>query len=193
MSSAKGAGILPSYQRFVQPGQLFARRSFRPREKYLIFLVFLTFGIVCFGAFFFLPDDFKADTNSVYRVYQRMQKAGPELLIPAPPRSRDDDDFESNNGIPVHHHGEPGDEDVHLIEDKQKLQVSTFIISISLNSSKFFHFNIFRVGVNWASSFNLCVLIFKAYAFDLTLRIEHSLALFLAPPARLSWFSFICV
>lgn len=119
-------GILPSYQRFVQPGQLFARRSFRPREKYLIILVFLTFGIVCFGAFFFLPDDFKANSNSVYRVYQRMQKAGPELLMPVPPRSRDDDDFESANGIPVHHHNDPGAEDVHLIEDKQKLQVRIF-------------------------------------------------------------------
>ena len=125
-SSSSGSTLLPSYQRFVsgvQPSQLFTRRSFRPREKYLILLVFLTFGIVCFGAFFFLPEDFRGN-GSVYRVYQRMQKAGPELLIPAPPRSKDYD-FESSDiihGVPVHH-GNPKSEDVHLIEDKQKLQV----------------------------------------------------------------------
>lgn len=123
-------GILPSYQRIVNgvPGQLFLRRSFRPREKYLILLVFLTFGVVCFGAFFFLPD-FRNGTggaavNSVYRVYQHMQKAGPELLIPAPPHSKD-------NHIPGYgghrndldtYHDFKG-QDIHIIEDKQKLQV----------------------------------------------------------------------
>ncbi|XP_058800666.1 mannosyl-oligosaccharide alpha-1,2-mannosidase IA-like, partial [Phymastichus coffea] len=128
-SPVAGAGLLPSYQRIVsgvQPAQLFSRRSFRPREKYLILLVFLTFGIVCFGAFFFLPEDFRANggVNSVYRVYQRMQKAGPELLIPAPPRSQDDDNFESNNrinAVPMHH-GDIRAEDPHLVEDKLKLQ-----------------------------------------------------------------------
>ncbi|XP_043273662.1 mannosyl-oligosaccharide 1,2-alpha-mannosidase IA-like isoform X2 [Venturia canescens] len=86
--------LLPTYQRFVNgvPVPLFSRRAFRPREKYLILLVFLTFGVVCFGTFFFLPD-FRsgnaggAAINSVYRVYQRIQKAGPELLIPAPPHT----------------------------------------------------------------------------------------------------------
>ncbi|KAJ8676686.1 hypothetical protein QAD02_012473, partial [Eretmocerus hayati] len=93
-----GASLLPSYQRFAgglhsAPGQLFSgggaaavRRSFRPREKHLILLVFLTFGVVCFGAFFFLPDDFKAP-GGVYVVYQHMQRAGPELLMPPAPRA----------------------------------------------------------------------------------------------------------
>ncbi|KAK0181970.1 hypothetical protein PV327_000146 [Microctonus hyperodae] len=129
------ANILPSYQRFVNgvPVSLFSRRAFRPREKYLIFLVFLTFGVVCFGAFFFLPD-FRSGTggayNSVYEVYRKIQKAGPELLIPAPP-----------HGVlgPIDPHGPGGYQsgqihvglerpgaaifqDIHLIEDKQKLQ-----------------------------------------------------------------------
>ena len=30
--------------------------SFRPKEKYLIFLVLATFCFVCFGAIFFLPN-----------------------------------------------------------------------------------------------------------------------------------------
>lgn len=119
------AGSLPTYQRFVNgvPVPLFSRRSFRPREKYLILLVFLTFGVVCFGAFFFLPDfrnstSGSAAVNSVYKVYQHMQKAGPELLIPAPPHADDS----HPNLIPVRH-ADPGRQDVHVIEDKQKLQV----------------------------------------------------------------------
>ncbi|XP_011502769.1 PREDICTED: mannosyl-oligosaccharide 1,2-alpha-mannosidase IA [Ceratosolen solmsi marchali] len=127
-SSAGGNGILPSYQRFVngvQPGQLFGRRSFRLREKYLILLVFLTFGIVCFGAFFFLPEDFRGhgSVNSVYQVYQRIQKAGPELLIPVPPnlQSQRMEAGYKINVIPIHH-GNPRTEDIHLLKDKQKLQ-----------------------------------------------------------------------
>lgn len=84
-------GLLPTYQRFASGGATTtpARRSFRPREKYLLALVSLTFCAVCFGAFFFLPEFRGAGEGSsaggVYRVYRRMQKAGPELLIPAPP------------------------------------------------------------------------------------------------------------
>ncbi|KAM0728702.1 Mannosyl-oligosaccharide alpha-1,2-mannosidase IA [Formica fusca] len=125
------AGALPSYQRFANgvPVPLFTRRSFRPREKYLILLVFLTFGVVCFGAFFFLPD-FRtggAAVKSVYRVYQRMQKAGPELLLPVPPRaSGDGKDSRSlagghPNAVPLGHE-DSDHQDVHLVEDKQKLQ-----------------------------------------------------------------------
>ncbi|XP_066598094.1 mannosyl-oligosaccharide alpha-1,2-mannosidase IA-like isoform X2 [Prorops nasuta] len=127
-------GVLPSYQRLVNgvPVPLFSRRSFRPREKYLILLVFLTFFIVCFGTFFFLPD-FRNSigggvaANSVYRVYQHAQKAGPELLIPAPPReSYDFKYFHASargnpNALPFGH-GHGDHQDIHLIEDKQKLQ-----------------------------------------------------------------------
>lgn len=125
-------GVLPSYQRLANgvPVPLFSRRSFRPREKYLILLVFMTFGVVCFGAFFYLPD-FRtggAAVNSVYRVYQRMQKAGPELLLPVPPRASGDvKDSRSSaighpNAVPPGHEGSDH-QDVHLLEDKQKLQV----------------------------------------------------------------------
>lgn len=133
------ASILPSYQRFVNgvPVPLFARRAFRPREKYLILLVFLTFGVVCFGAFFFLPD-FRSGTggaavNSVYRVYQRIQKAGPELLIPAPPHEHlgpmdpHGPGAAHPNGLPpgLGRHEDDQAPDIHLIADKEKLQVST--------------------------------------------------------------------
>ncbi|XP_035741751.1 mannosyl-oligosaccharide alpha-1,2-mannosidase IA-like isoform X2 [Vespa mandarinia] len=134
MTSASG-GILPSYQRLANggaPASLFSRRSFRPREKYLILIVFLTFLIVCFGAYFFLPD-FGAGgvaVDSVYRVYRHMQKAGPDLLIPAPPRRSFGDSF-NDESYSSHHpnalpmplgHEAAGNLDVHLIEDRLKLQ-----------------------------------------------------------------------
>ncbi|XP_076656436.1 alpha-Mannosidase class I a [Halictus rubicundus] len=125
------SSVLPSYQRFVNgvPVSLFSRRSFRPRGKYLILLVscVLSFGVVCFGMFFFLPD-FRSGTggaavNSVYRVYQHMQKAGPELLIPAPPRMQMGlrGPQAHPNDVPPGHEG-ADHQDVHLLEDKQKLQ-----------------------------------------------------------------------
>lgn len=128
--TTSSAGVLPSYQRFANgvPVPLFTRRSFRPREKYLILLVFLTFGVVCFGAFFFLPDfrTGSAAVNSVYRrVYQRMQQAGPELLLPVPPHASGDvKDSHAHvpNAIPPGHE-DRDHQDVHLVEDKQKLQV----------------------------------------------------------------------
>ncbi|KAF7992379.1 hypothetical protein HCN44_001704 [Aphidius gifuensis] len=127
--------LLPSYNRFVNgvPVPLFSRRSFRPREKYLILLVFLTFGVVCFGAFFFLPDFRTSGVayNSVYRVYQKIQKVGPDLLIPAPPHGLSGyKDPHGPGGVypNVEHVGlerpdDARDIDIHIIEDKIKLQM----------------------------------------------------------------------
>ena len=67
--------------------------SFRPKEKYLIFLVLATFGFVCFGAIFFLPtektgsDDSPPNMNRVYRVYKQLQDVQ-DILLPAPPLSK---------------------------------------------------------------------------------------------------------
>lgn len=116
--SATG-GVLPTYQRFVNgvPVPQFSRKSFRPREKYLIVLVFLTFGLVCFGTFFFLPEFRGANStvDSVYKVYQHMQKAGPELLIPAPPYLNE----QSESQRLIRHDDEKIDP--HLIDDRNKL------------------------------------------------------------------------
>ncbi|XP_049836447.1 mannosyl-oligosaccharide alpha-1,2-mannosidase IA isoform X2 [Schistocerca gregaria] len=114
-------GILPTYQRFVNgvPVPSFSRRSFRPREKYLILLVFMTFGVVCFGAFFYLPE-FSRASGTVNSVYKHMQKAGPELLIPAPPHA--DDVSELPGGGKIIRHGDLGQQDPHRSEDRAKLQ-----------------------------------------------------------------------
>lgn len=116
--SATG-GVLPTYQRFVNgaPVPAFSRKSFRPREKCLIVLVFLTFGLVCFGTFFFLPEfrGSNSTVDSVYKVYRHMQKAGPELLIPAPPYLNE----QSESQRLIRHDDEKVDP--HVIDDRNKL------------------------------------------------------------------------
>lgn len=112
-------GVIPIYQRFVNgaPVPSSGRRSFRPREKYLILLVFLTFGIVCFGTFFFLPEYKGLNTvNNVYiKVYEQFQNA-PQLLKPPLPHSND-----IHNEIGIVRHGDSIDLDPHKLEDKVKL------------------------------------------------------------------------
>lgn len=81
--------MLPTYSRINSNGGSSVRRSFRTREKCLIILVFLTLGFVCFGGFFYLPDNF--GTDRVLKVYKQFQKAGPEIFIPAPPPARSDE------------------------------------------------------------------------------------------------------
>lgn len=51
------SGVLPTHQRYVN-GVPFTqgRKTLKLKEKYIILLVFVTFGTVCFGAFFYLPD-----------------------------------------------------------------------------------------------------------------------------------------
>ncbi|XP_041970790.1 mannosyl-oligosaccharide alpha-1,2-mannosidase IA [Aricia agestis] len=115
-------GILPTYQRFINgvPVPSISRRSFRLREKYLIISVLLTFGIVWLGALFYLPE-FKSTTSvndSVYNVYKRIQKAGPELLMPPPLAQNDVGEFPV---VGIVRHGEEGD-DPHVIEDRNRLR-----------------------------------------------------------------------
>lgn len=86
--------MLPTYSRIgsttptggmvASPAASFVRRLFRSREKCLILLVFVTLVFVCFGGVFYLPDDFGAGER-VLKVYKHLQKAGPEMFIPAPP------------------------------------------------------------------------------------------------------------
>ncbi|KAJ8921862.1 hypothetical protein NQ315_008494 [Exocentrus adspersus] len=112
-------GILPTYQRFVNGVPVpFSRRSFRPREKYVIFLVFVTFGLVCFGTFFFLPEFRTGGTaESVYKVYDQIKRAGPELLIPPPPHLED-----SREAPKLMRHEKDFHADPHVIGDREKLK-----------------------------------------------------------------------
>lgn len=115
-------GILPSYQRFVNgvPVPSISRRAFRLREKYLIVSVLLTFGIVWLGALFYLPEFKSTSTvnDSVYSVYKRIQKAGPDLLMPSPLAQNNAGNFPV---LGMDHHGSNGN-DPHVIEDRNRLK-----------------------------------------------------------------------
>ena len=108
--------------------------GFRPKEKYLIFLVLATFLFVCFAAVFFLPDklvdDKRGNGNKVYRVYKGLQDAGRDFILPAPPvatvvpigKIGTGNDPESVLELnPNVRHGEHGSVDKHKIEDRSRL------------------------------------------------------------------------
>lgn len=112
--------IFPSYQRIASRIPLaFSRRSFRSCEKYIILLVFVTFGLVCFATLFFLPEFRNSATRSesVYRVYDHFKRAAPELLIPPPP-------LENSREIPklLRHEMDTQGEDPHLVGDREKFK-----------------------------------------------------------------------
>ncbi|XP_060525128.1 mannosyl-oligosaccharide 1,2-alpha-mannosidase IA isoform X1 [Cylas formicarius] len=108
-------GILPTYQRFVNGVPVpFSRKSFKPREKYVIFVVVATFALVCFGTFFYLPS---SSTDSVYKVYDQIKRAGPELLIPPPPH------LENSREAPrILRHEDDARMDPHILGDREKLK-----------------------------------------------------------------------
>jgi len=91
-----------------------ARLFFRPREKSLILLVLATFGFVCFGAIFFLPDKSSIEGgNKVKRVYAELGAAGREFMLPPPP----------SNQL-ANPNARLGDEDLpdhHALEDRARL------------------------------------------------------------------------
>lgn len=102
------------YQRFVN-GPMPFRRSFRSKEKAIIFLVFALFCLVCFGTFFYLPE-FRGSSG---RVYDQIKRAGPDLLIPPPPQLED-----SREAQRFLRHEEDAKEDPHIIGDREKLKVN---------------------------------------------------------------------
>lgn len=50
----------------------------------MILLLFVTLAFICFGGVFYLPDNFGA-SDKVIEAVKRLQNAGPEIFIPAPP------------------------------------------------------------------------------------------------------------
>lgn len=114
-------GILPTYQRFVNGVPVpFSRRYFRPREKYVIILAVLTFCLVFFCTFFFLPE-FRGTNNSSeggggYKVYEQLKKAGSDFLLPPPPPLGD---FKESKIV---RHDDDTLEDPHVVDDREKLK-----------------------------------------------------------------------
>lgn len=107
------AGVLPTYQRYVNGVPVPAsRKTLRLREKYIILLVFVTFGTVCFGAFFFLPN--LQDRVTMVAVQKQFQNAGQDLFFPK------HEDIEKGEKMKRH----DGVVDPHKIDDKIRLQIN---------------------------------------------------------------------
>lgn len=74
------ASLLPVSQKFINGVPVpQGRKTLRLKEKYIILLVFVTFGLVCFGAFFFLPD--LRDRVRLNDVKNRIRNVN-EMIIP---------------------------------------------------------------------------------------------------------------
>ncbi|KAK6187726.1 hypothetical protein SNE40_005686 [Patella caerulea] len=72
---------LPNFQRYINGVPVpNGRKMLRLREKYIIMLVLLTFGTVCFGAFFFLPD--LRDRVSMDGMRKHLRDAGNVIFFP---------------------------------------------------------------------------------------------------------------
>ena len=105
------SGILPTSQRYVNGVPVpQGRKTLRMKEKYIIFLVFATFGTVCFGAFFFLPD--LREKVRVDNIRSHLKNEVDNLVIPRP---------DGRGGGKVIRHGDEDGVDTHRIEDKAKL------------------------------------------------------------------------
>lgn len=108
---------LPTFQRYLNGAPLPSsnRRSFRPLEKYLMFLVLFTVGLVFFGAFFYLPEFKTSASQTGSKIYEHIQKA-PELFQ-AP------DDHHLVGGIVRHDFNQP---DPHVLSDQERLRQKIF-------------------------------------------------------------------
>ncbi|XP_046554342.1 mannosyl-oligosaccharide 1,2-alpha-mannosidase IA-like [Haliotis rubra] len=108
--------VLPTYQRYVNGVPVpQGRKTLRLREKYIILLVFLTFGIVCFGAFFLLPD--LRDRVTMDEMRKHIQEAGNVIFFPQAELGADGHPLV---GAKVLRHGDMIDP--HKIVDKAELR-----------------------------------------------------------------------
>lgn len=114
------SSILPTHQRFVNGVPVPAsRKTLRLKEKYIILLVFLSFGIVCFGAFFFLPDLRDRVTQNVKEMRRQLQQPGQDIFLPQVRLGPDG--YPVLNGKIIKHDAD-GSDDAHKLDDKLKLQ-----------------------------------------------------------------------
>ena len=101
--------VLPTYQRYINGVPVpQSRKTLRLREKYIVLLVFVTFGTVCFGAFFFLPD--LRDRVSVSGLRRDFAN---DVFVPRP------GDLQQGRVI---RHDPHDDVDEHQIEDMLRIQ-----------------------------------------------------------------------
>lgn len=116
--------VLPTYHRSPTKMPLVSlNRLCRSKERLLLTVVCVGLVVGCFGTVFFLPD-LRAgmalpSINSVYnKVYEQVQKAGPEFILQLPPLEKDDKHPDGG----YQHHGQIDRPDFHLLEDQARLR-----------------------------------------------------------------------
>ncbi|OWF42049.1 mannosyl-oligosaccharide 1,2-alpha-mannosidase IA-like [Mizuhopecten yessoensis] len=111
------SGILPTTQQRYMNGVPLptARKTLRMKEKYVILLVFVTFGSVCFGAFFFLPD--LRERVNVIEMRKHMQNVD-TMIFPKP--GEGSNDLSPGKGKILRH--DNSGVDTHKIDDKERLR-----------------------------------------------------------------------
>lgn len=108
--------ILPVHQRFVNGVPVpQTRKTLRLREKYIIILIFVTFGVVCFGAFFFLPD--LRDRVNMVEMKKQLQNAGEDIFF----MGNEHVDSKLKMGKIMRHDADVVDVDRHGIDDRVRL------------------------------------------------------------------------
>ncbi|CAH3168513.1 unnamed protein product [Porites lobata] len=76
--------ILPTHHSRFQPIPVH-RSGLRLREKYVLLLIFIAFLLLCFGAFFFVPD--LRDRTYLENAYKKFVGAGGDILPIRPPKT----------------------------------------------------------------------------------------------------------
>ncbi|XP_013793251.2 mannosyl-oligosaccharide 1,2-alpha-mannosidase IB-like, partial [Limulus polyphemus] len=110
--------ILPMYGRYLNgvPLTLSGRKKLRLREKFILFSVFGTFGVICMGSLYFLPE-FRSGTGStIHTAYEHIKDASHDFLLPSPPH----DEVNNLNAVRHGHVNRVG-LDPHRFEDRVKL------------------------------------------------------------------------
>ncbi|KAJ8314609.1 hypothetical protein KUTeg_006759, partial [Tegillarca granosa] len=108
------SGVLPTHQRYVN-GVPFTqgRKTLKLKEKYIILLVFVTFGTVCFGAFFYLPD--LRDRVNVKEMRKQLGKVD-DMIFPGAK-----DRFHGPGRGKIMRHDDEEHVDAHKIDDRMRL------------------------------------------------------------------------
>ncbi|XP_070568664.1 mannosyl-oligosaccharide 1,2-alpha-mannosidase IA-like [Ptychodera flava] len=110
-----GSPVLPTYQRYNANGVpiLPSRQTLRLREKYVILLIFATFGTFCFGAVLFIPEKVGLENVNV-----NLRGDVDAVVFPPPLRT-----MKPGVGFIAQHHDEDGERnDIHRLQDEQILR-----------------------------------------------------------------------
>lgn len=112
------AATLPLYKRYINgvPLPTNSRKTLRLREKYILFIILILFGFVCYISIFFLPD--LRGNKNISKAYKGLRKPVEEVFLPRPEEAN-----RNSVGYNVILHGKNNDIvlEPHVLDDKAKL------------------------------------------------------------------------